>query len=53
MASSYSYDAPTARLLRTESTDGTEVAYEYNTEAQLAKVTDATGTQEVQSCLLR
>ena len=46
IASSYTYDALTAQLTQTASTDGTKVAYAYNSEGQLAKVTDATGTRE-------
>ena len=46
IASSYTYDALTAQLTQTASTDGTKVAYAYNSEGRLAKVTDATGTRE-------
>ena len=46
IATSYAYDAITAQLTQTASTDGTNVTYAYNSEGQLQKVTDATGARE-------
>jgi len=46
LTTDYEYDALTAQLTQTTSTDGTNVTYAYNSEGQLQKVTDATGTRE-------
>jgi RHS repeat-associated protein len=46
IATSYSYDPATLQLATSTATDGTVVAYEYDSDGRLAKVTDATGTRE-------
>ena len=46
IATSYSYDPATLQLAKSTATDGTVVAYEYDPDGRVAKVTDATGTRE-------
>ena len=45
LATLYEYDTATLQLAKSTATDGTVVAYEYDSDGRVAKVTDATGTR--------